>query len=251
MALVTLHCQIVLQRRMHIWHTFCTCGERKCKNTFSLSSNASLLAARTNYQQAEGDSGLAKWVKLVRSGETRKYGAVVRRPATRSTTSAAAAASADLEEHRYTAFDSQSWSKIDPWVAGMCMSNRIWGRTEVGFRGPARSVARFPIISVRHYFRSRHSFFFVCVIWGLVNGAAFPAISSMTERFSCCFCNFRTCLVLKILIVSQLMFLHICNLQYGTSVSQFRRTKLSETAVLCFWSISTLVCYIPTELWVP
>ena len=71
-------------------------------------------------------------MKLVRSGETRKYGAVVRRPATRSTTSAAAAASADLEEHRYTAFDSQSWSKIDPWVAGMCMSNRIWGRTEVG-----------------------------------------------------------------------------------------------------------------------
>ena len=162
MALVTLHCQIVLQRRMHIWHTFCTCGERKCKNTFSLSSNASLLAARTNRQEAEGDSGLAKWVKLVRSGETRKYGAVVWRPATRSTTSAAAAASADLEEHRYTAFDSQSWSKIDPWVAGMCMSNRIWGRTEVGFRGPARSVARFPIISVRHCFRSRHSFFFVC-----------------------------------------------------------------------------------------
>ena len=162
MALVTLHCQIVLQRRMHIWHTFCTCGERKCKNTFSLSSNASLLAARTNRQEAEGDSGLAKWVKLVRSGETRKYGAVVRQPATRSTTSAAAAASADLEEHRYTAFDSQSWSKIDPWVAGMCMSNRIWGRTEVGFRGPARSVARFPIISVRHYFRSRHSFFCVC-----------------------------------------------------------------------------------------
>jgi hypothetical protein len=38
MTLDTVHCKTNLQRSMHIWHIFCTCGERECKNTLSLSS---------------------------------------------------------------------------------------------------------------------------------------------------------------------------------------------------------------------
>jgi hypothetical protein len=38
MTLDTVHCKTNLQRSMHIWHIFCTCGERECKNTSSLSS---------------------------------------------------------------------------------------------------------------------------------------------------------------------------------------------------------------------
>jgi hypothetical protein len=93
------------------------------------------ISAHTNRQEAEDNSGLAKRVNLVRSRESSQYDAVVRRPATRSTTSStAAAALPDPEEPRYTAFYSQSWSKIRSmgcrYILGV--PNRI---ASIGFRG--------------------------------------------------------------------------------------------------------------------
>jgi hypothetical protein len=92
------------------------------------------ISAHTNRQEAEDDSGLAKRVNLVRFGESSQYDAVVRRPATRSTTSTAAAALPDPEEPRYTAFYFQLWSKIRSigcrYILGV--PNRT---ASIGFRG--------------------------------------------------------------------------------------------------------------------